>query len=101
MAERKRTTKSETTKRENIKLNFDELVINRAHEFDNGNVSFDMTYQGIKLYRLTVIKTKDGDEFISFPSYESNGKWYNFIYMALSKEDQEKIIDMVYDSLDE
>ena len=100
MAERKRTTKQET-KKETVKINFDSLTVNRAHEFDNGNISFDVTYGGIKFYRLTVIKTKDGDEFISFPSYESNGKWYSYYYIALSKEDQEKLIDLVYDSLDE
>lgn len=100
MAERERITKKKT-ERKNISINFDDLVINRAHEFDNGNLSFDMTYAGIQLYRLTVVKSKKGNEFISFPSYESNGKWYSYFYMALSQDDQDKIIDMVYNSLDD
>jgi len=98
MAERKRSTKK--TERETIKV--ESFKILRAHEFDNGNVSFDMEINGVSLYRLTVVSRKDGKgEFISYPAYENNGKWYNYCYLALSDEDSDKIIQAVYDNLDD
>lgn len=102
MAERRTAgKKSSTSQKEFMKINFDDLNISRAFAFDNGNVSFDMEYKGMKLYRLTVVETKKGDTFISFPSYESNGKWYSYYYMPISDKDQETIIDMVYDVVNE
>lgn len=98
MAERKRSAKK--TERETIKV--EAFKILRAHEFNNGNVSFDMEINGVSLYRLTVVSRKDGSgEFISYPSYENNGKWYNYCYLALSDEDSDKIIQAVYDNLDD
>lgn len=101
MATRKpKGTAGEKKAREFMKL--DSFKILRSHEFDNGNVSFDAVINGITLYRLTVVSRKDGSgEFISFPSYENNGKWYNYCYMALSEEDSDKIVQAVYDSIDD
>lgn len=101
MATRKgKATEGEKKARENMKL--DSFKILRAHEFDNGNVSFDAAINGVVLNRLSVVSRKDGSgEFISFPSYQNNGKWYNYCYMALSEEDSDKIIQAVYDNLDE
>lgn len=101
MAERKRTAGKTSTKKEFIKIDFDALKVTRAFAFDNGNVAFDFEYEGIKFYGSTVVETKAGNQFISFPSYQNNGKWYSFYYMPLSDEDQEKIIDLVYDCLDD
>ena len=98
---RTRKTEEKKTERKNVKIDFNSLIIKRSHSFDNGNVSFDMEYEGITFYRLTVVQTKDGNEFISFPSYESNGKWFNYYYLPLSQDDQEKIIDLVYDTIDD
>lgn len=95
-----RKTKAAEGKKEFISI--DSFKVLRAHEFNNGNVSFDLAVNGVILNRLTVVSRKDGSgEFISFPSYENNGKWYNYCYMALSEEDSDKIIQAVYDNLDE
>lgn len=101
MATRKaKETAGEKKAREFIKL--DSFKILRAHEFDNGNVSFDAVINGVTLYRLTVVSRKDGSgEFISFPSYQNNGKWYNYSYISLSDEDSDKIVQAVYDSVDD
>lgn len=106
MAERKRRTTSvkntEAEAKKYVDLSKSKWVINRAHEFDNGNVSFDMTIgDTIKLYRLVVVTAKDDHQFISFPQYQSNGKWYNYYYLPLTDDDQNAIIDAVYDSLGE
>lgn len=100
MAERRRSNKSVDKAKEFMKV--DSFRITRAHEFDNGNVSFDMIINGVQIYRLSVISAKDSDrQFIGFPSYQSNGKWYNYCYLALSEDDVEKIINEVYNNLDD
>lgn len=100
MAERRRSNKSAEKAKEFMKV--DSFKITRAHEFDNGNVSFDMLINGVQIYRLSVVSAKDSDrQFIGFPSYQSNGKWYNYVYLSLSEEDSDKIIDAVYNNLDD
>lgn len=103
MAERTRRNTKETTKeeRKNYSLKDVEWSVKRAHAFDNGNISFDLQLEEITLYRLIVVKAKDGHEFISFPQYQSNGRWYNYFYIPFTNEDQDAIIDKVYDSLDD
>ena len=103
MAERTRktNTKKEQEKREYYNLSEAVWSIKRAHQFDNGNISFDMQIEGITFYRLIVVKAKDDHEFISFPQYQSNGKWYNYYYIPFTDTDQNAIIDAVYDSLDD
>lgn len=101
MAERKRSGKTAEKKDRDL-MKVESFKITRAHEFDNGNVSFDMLINGVQLYRLTVVSVKDSDrQFIGFPSYQSNGKWYNYCFLALSEEDSDKIIDEVYNNLDD
>lgn len=104
MAER--TRKTDNKKSEEKKATFSlkdvaEWSIRRAHQFDNGNISFDLQLGAITLYRLIVVKAKDDHEFISFPQYQSNGKWYNYYYIPFTDKDQDAIIDAVYDSIDD
>ena len=102
MAERtKRTSKKTTEQRETYSLKDVKWSIRRAHQFDNGNISFDLQLGAITLYRLIVVKAKDDHEFISFPQYQTNGKWYNYYYIPFTDEDQDAIIDAVYDSIDD
>lgn len=99
MAERRRKTEEA----KNDFMVIESCKITRTHEFDNGNISFDAIINGVQLYRLTVVKPEDSKkgEFIGYPSYQSNGKWYNYFWMHLSDDDIDKIIQMVYDALDE
>lgn len=100
MAERRRSNKSADKAREYMKV--DSFKVTRAHEFENGNVSFDMLINGVQINRLSVISAKEPDhQFIGFPSYQSNGKWYNYVYLPLSQEDSDRIIDEVYNNLDD
>ena len=101
MAERKRGSKVSSKEREYVTV--DSFKILRAHEFDNGNVSFDLELNGVKFYRLSVVSAKETDhQFIGFPSYQSkDGKWYNYYFIQLSDSDSDKIIDEVYNNLDD
>ena len=100
MAERRKSNKKTEDKKF---MSVSEFSILRAHEFDNGNISFDLKINGLTLYRLSVVSVKDSDRvFIGFPSYQAkDGKWYNYFYLPLSDEDMDKIINAVYDNLDD
>ena len=100
MAERRKSNKKTEDKKF---MEVNEFSILRAHEFDNGNISFDLKINGITLYRLSVVSAKNIDRvFIGFPSYQAkDGKWYNYCYLPLSDEDMDKIINAVYDNLDD
>ena len=100
MAERRKSNKKTEDKK---LIEVHDFSILRAHEFDNGNISFDLRINGITLYRLSVVSVKDSDRvFIGFPSYQAkDGKWYNYYYLPLSDEDMDKIINAVYDNLDD
>ena len=76
--------------------------IRRANEYDKtGTIFFDLDINGLTVYGCTVAKRKtDESEFISFPSRKgADGKYYSIVYAALSQEDQDRIIDAVYDLL--
>ena len=100
MATRKtQTKKSETT--ESKKVVSGPYKILRAKEFENGGISFDMEFAGITFYRLGVRSGKNGD-FISYPSYKgSDGNYYHYFYLPLSDDTQDKIIQSVYNRLDD
>lgn len=101
MAERRKSSNKKTEDKKFMSVS--EFSILRAHEFDNGNISFDLKINGITLYRLSVVSVKDSDRvFIGFPSYQAkDGKWYNYYYLPLSDVDMDKIINAVYDNLDD
>ena len=93
-----RTRKTEKQKeRENIKV--ESFTITRAHEFEGGNVAFDMMLNGISFFGMTVVKGKNGD-FISFPQRKSGGRYYSYYFINLDEKDSESIMDAVYEKLD-
>lgn len=99
MAERsRRTTKKAADERKNIVV--DSFEIRRAHEFKNGNISFDMTLNGIKFYSAVVVKGSKGD-FISWPQRKVEEDYFSYYWIPLDQKDIDTIIDAVYDKLDE
>ena len=75
-----------------------DIKVTRAHEFDNGNVAFDMEINGVTVYGATMIAGKNGN-FVSFPSRKgSDGKYYSHCYAKLSDDDV-KNIDSQLDNL--
>lgn len=99
MAERTRK-KKEATEKKTIKV--ESFEITRAREIDKGNVTagFDMILNGIKFYSMVIVKGKDG-EFISYPSRKVDEDYFAYYYIPLEQEDVDKIIDAVYDKIDE
>ena len=99
---RERQRKSEAQQeRQFVKV--ESFGIRRANEYTKtGTVFFDLDINGLTVYGCTVAKRKtDESEFISFPSRKgADGKYYSIVYAALSQEDQDRIIDAVYDLLD-
>lgn len=100
MARERQQRKSNTQERQFVKV--DSFGIRRANEYDKtGTIFFDLDINGLTVYGCTVAKRKtDESEFISFPSRKgADGKYYSIVYAALSQEDQDRIIDAVYDLL--
>lgn len=64
----------------------------RAHEFDNGNVSFDMLVNGITIYGCTYIETEK-NSFVSFPQRkDKDGKYWNNAYFKIEEDVQNDIV---------
>ena len=71
----------------------------KATQF-NWGVSFNMVLNGVTIYNCTVAETKDGKQFISFPSRKgSDDKWYSYVYFRFSDADLEAILEAVEKAL--
>lgn len=90
-----------TKERETIEVR--SAAVNNVRVIDSkGNdlVFFSLNLNGVIINNCRVATGKNGD-FISFPQYKgSNGQYYNTVYVALSDEDQSKILQLVQDELD-
>ena len=82
-------------KKEEAAVNYD-VEGTRAHEFKSGDISFDITVNGVNLYGLTYMnedpKRNIKEAFISFPARKgSDGKYYNHAWFKISDELQADI----------
>lgn len=98
---KKTATKAAKVERENIELRSAEVKNVRVVEGKNGDlVFFTAVINGVVIYNCRVATGKNGD-FISYPQYKgSDGKYYNNVYVALSEEDSQKIIELVQSEID-
>lgn len=65
-------------------------------------VFMTLVINGVTVNNCSVKQTKDGEDFVSFPSYKgSDGKWYSTVYCKLSDEDSTKILEEVQKQIDE
>lgn len=78
--------------------------VDHVREISTGTIYFNLTLNGVKINSCYVKEWKDGKEtktFIGMPSYKgSDGKYYNNVYFRFLPEDQDAIIQCVYDELD-
>ena len=98
---KKVSQKAEQTEREYIELRSAEVKNVRVVESRNGDlVFFTAVINGVVIYNCRVATGKNGD-FISFPQYKgSDGKWYNNVYVSLTEEDSNKILELVQAEID-
>lgn len=77
-----------------------EFTVTRAHEFEDGSVSFNMeTAEGVRLYGLRIIDGEKGP-FISFPARKgADGKYWNHVYIEFTPQEREAIIQQVEEKL--
>ena len=75
--------------------------IKRAIECRNGAILFDLELNGVCIYGCHIAESRDGNEFIGFPSRKgSDGKYYSVAWASLSEDDTADILDSVRDALE-
>lgn len=76
----------------------DDFKIERPRETKAG-IFFSLVINGVTINNCRIAEYKKA--FISLPSYKgSDGKYYNVVWFSFSPQDQDAIINAVYDELD-
>lgn len=93
-------------KKEVKKIAVTDFEIIRTHVFDNGNISFDATINGMTFYNVSLVwsdksNNNDGGYFISEPSRKVGDKYYKYYYLNLNDEGTDAIIDAVVEASNE
>lgn len=92
--------KSENKKPEN---NFElhDWDVLRAHEFDGGNISFDMKVNGVTIYGMTLVWNADRKEYwVSFPVRKGkDGRYYKHAWFPVNETLQNAIEERIEDLL--
>lgn len=89
----KKTTKNQDT----IKLTYHEISNVRAIPVKGGEdlIFFSLQLNGVTINNCRVATGKNGD-FISFPQYKGkDGKYYNYVWVKLSEEDEANILNEI------
>lgn len=69
--------------------------VRRVKEFKDGGIVFDLNVDDITIYGCRVIQGKKGD-FIAFPQRKGgDGKYYSHVYLALTDEEIQEILEKV------
>ena len=63
----------------------DSWEVLRAHEFDGGNISFDLRLNGVTIYGMTLVWNEDlKDYWASFPARKGkDGKYYKHAWYPI------------------
>ena len=71
------------------------IKVTRAHQFDDGGITFDMEVNEVTIYGCKVATGKNG-EFVSFPSRKGkDGKYYSHAYVKLSEDETKEILSQL------
>ena len=71
------------------------IEVTRAHQFEDGNISFDLLVNGVSIYGCKIASGKNG-QFVSFPSRKAkDGKYYSYARVDLTKEETQDIISQL------
>lgn len=75
------------------------INVKNARVLSDNCIVFSIELEGISLYGLKLVETKDGKRFISMAQTKGrDGKYYNNYYINLSDERKEEIIKSVLDN---
>lgn len=97
---KKSKAKEKQEEREYCEVRSTEVKNVRVVEGKNGDfVFFTLVLNGVTIYNCRVATGKNGD-FISFPQYKSGDKYYNNVYVALSDEDSNAILEEIQKQID-
>lgn len=90
-----------TANEERTYTKVESFSVKNSHEWDNGGVTTTLTLNGVTIYNVRIMQTHDNNhEFLSFPRRKGNdGKYYPYVYVSLSDEDTEKIIEAIDNDL--
>ena len=90
--------KAKTTKNnDTLKLTYHEISNVRAIPVKDGEdlIFFSLQLNGVTINNCRVATGKNGD-FISFPQYKGkDGKYYNYVWVKLSDEDEANILNEI------
>lgn len=76
-----------------------EFKVKNARQFDWGT-TFTLVLNGVEIHGCKVGERKDGNSFISFPSYKGkDGKWYSYVYFRFSEADTDAILKELAEQL--
>lgn len=71
------------------------IVVNRAKQFDDGKIVFDMIVNDVSIYGCRLIEGKKGN-FVAFPQRKGkDGEYYRHAYVKLSDEDVANIVAQI------
>lgn len=84
--------KSENKKPE-VVFNLQSWDVLRAHEFEGGNISFDMRVNEVIIYGMTLVWDADRKEYwVSFPARKGkDGKYYKHAWFPIDEALQANI----------
>lgn len=77
------------------------FAIGRVRDNGQGVPYADVTINGVTVYGCAVRATQAGEAFLAWPTKKGqDNKFYKLAYAPLAQEDQDKIIQAIYDKLD-
>lgn len=76
-------------------------MVANVRKINDKCIGFTLRCKGFSLYNLRAVQNKDGGWFISVPATKGkDGKYYNNYGLYLRDEDQEAILDTVFNILE-
>ena len=77
----------------------DELGVSHVREWQDNNITFALHYLRMTVYGCRIMTGEHG-EFVSMPSKkiirDGAEKWLNHVYIKLTDQEQQDLIEMVY-----
>ena len=68
------------------------ITVTRAHQFNDGSITFDMEVNEVKIYGCRLVDGK----FVSFPSRRGkDGNYYSHAFYKLTNDDTANIVAQI------